>query len=391
MDVRFYLNNKVYQNGNRLIMCSYSHETGKPWRFSAKIRVNPKDWNKRNQRVRASHKFALQINKTLDDLAARLEATAYGIWAEGRNPTPDVVKREYERPDASGPQFWEIWDRYQREHVRELAPSTVRRYNVMTNTLKRYEKTTGRELDVSNITSELLAEIRDMMARGGNIKDTQNRKLRDLRAFLGWVERNNLAPVNPSFRAWKLPMTQKLDLVALTDDDLKQLAEFPHESPSHRKAVDLFLFHADTGLRYKEGQILQPGCVREMILTYGNAKGKNRDTIQRRLTRRAAAIIDQYGGTPPKLSNQKYNEYIKEAAKNAGLTRKVRDRGNVVELYRAITTHTARHTFATRMMDSGVDIRIVSKMLGHRDVKVTARYDQTGIQEQFDAISAIDP
>jgi site-specific recombinase XerD len=36
--------------------------------------------------------------------------------------------------------------------------------------------------------------------------------------------------------------------------------------------------------------------------------------------------------------------------------------------------HDLRHTFATRLAQSGVDIYKVSKLLGHKDIKTTQRY-----------------
>jgi site-specific recombinase XerD len=64
----------------------------------------------------------------------------------------------------------------------------------------------------------------------------------------------------------------------------------------------------------------------------------------------------------PVLTNQKYNSYLKELADICGI-------------YKNLTTHTARHTFATTVtLSNGAPIESVSKMLGHKKLQTTQHY-----------------
>ena len=68
----------------------------------------------------------------------------------------------------------------------------------------------------------------------------------------------------------------------------------------------------------------------------------------------------KYNGKLPMLSNVKYNAYLKEVAAAAGI-------------HKPMTTHWARHTGATLLLNAGVPIEIVSKVCGHSTIKMTER------------------
>ncbi len=85
----------------------------------------------------------------------------------------------------------------------------------------------------------------------------------------------------------------------------------------------------------------------------------------------ALSIIDKYEHHPesvskgvllPVLSYQKYNSYLKEIAVLCGINKN-------------LTTHLTRHTFVTRVtLSNGVPLKSVSKMLGHKSIKITQHY-----------------
>lgn len=56
------------------------------------------------------------------------------------------------------------------------------------------------------------------------------------------------------------------------------------------------------------------------------------------------------------------------------MNRYLKEIGNLCGIEKVLTTHVARHTYATVCLSQGVRIENVSKMLGHTSIKMTQHY-----------------
>ncbi len=75
----------------------------------------------------------------------------------------------------------------------------------------------------------------------------------------------------------------------------------------------------------------------------------------------ALEILQRYDYKLPVLSNQRYNAYLKEIADICGINKR-------------LTSHLARHTAATLMLNAGISMDVVAKILGHSNTAMTAHY-----------------
>lgn len=155
--------------------------------------------------------------------------------------------------------------------------------------------------------------------------------------------------------------------------ELKMLLDKPILIPRMAQVRDIFCFCCLTGLAFSD--VLQLG--EEHIVTDLNDKRWIRKARQKTgnmcnipLMDTAEQILSRYkdntycqakGVLLPVCSNQKMNVYLKELADICGIEKH-------------LSTHTARHTFATLAISSGATMENVAKMLGHSDTEMTRHY-----------------
>jgi integron integrase len=72
------------------------------------------------------------------------------------------------------------------------------------------------------------------------------------------------------------------------------------------------------------------------------------------------------------------------------LRKAVRDATSAAGVRKRVSPHTFRHSFATRLLEQGYNIRTVQELLGHRNVKTTMLYTHVMDKSEFDVISPID-
>ncbi|MCF6156385.1 MAG: hypothetical protein E3K36_14345 [Candidatus Brocadia sp.] len=58
-------------------------------------------------------------------------------------------------------------------------------------------------------------------------------------------------------------------------------------------------------------------------------------------------------------------------------------------IYKRITPHTTRHTFATTLLDKGVDLKTVQELLGHNHIRTTEKYLHTSDEKKMDAVARL--
>jgi integrase/recombinase XerD len=75
-----------------------------------------------------------------------------------------------------------------------------------------------------------------------------------------------------------------------------------------------------------------------------------------------------FSGPKDKLTSRNIQKIVKKLSKKAGISKDVH-------------THTLRHSFATHLLENGVDIRKIQEVLGHADLSTTQIYTHISTEE----------
>ncbi|MBM3522282.1 MAG: integrase [Alphaproteobacteria bacterium] len=244
--------------------------------------------------------------------------------------------------------------------IRNLSPVTQRSYVRAVARFSRYFGRSPDQLDVEDVRAYQVHLVAGGMSWSG-----LNQTVCALRFFYGVT----LGQAEVPERIAHAREPQKLPVVLSADE----VVRFLEAVPSLKARTALTTAYA-AGLRVSEVVHLKLADIDSARMVIRVEQGKGRKdryvmlstqllTILRtywRLSRPALWLFAGRESDRP-LSATVLHAACRSACTAAGLTKHV-------------TVHTLRHSFATHLLESGTDIRIIQVLLGHRDLSTTARY-----------------
>lgn len=141
--------------------------------------------------------------------------------------------------------------------------------------------------------------------------------------------------------------------------------------PMHR--VLLMLCYG-SGLRVSEACGLQVSDIdsERMLLRVQHGKGnRERYTV---LGRRMLKVLREYWKIHRPATWMFPTGRVDEHIHPASVHKMCRDATQLAGIQKRVTPHLLRHSFATHLLESGTDTRIIQVLLGHRRIETTARY-----------------
>lgn len=365
-------------------------------------------WDEDNKRVRKSHPNSTEKNKQISDALAKYDNIAYKAVEVrdefGVGVIRDKIKKKVSHNYIEYVEH-QIADLYKKGNI-----SMYKRDKCVIDDFKRFIKKDS--LPLNQFNTQLVKDFDTyLIVDKDNQRNTVTGKMKRLRKYAKdlFIE-NNLDFRDFPFRNYKMK-TESTEREFLSEREFKRLVNFKEnicrpQNP-RRNALHLFLMECYTGMRISDLLTLKWKHYQDGLIKKKMEKTKDTITImvaeidvademieeryqkatkENKQLNPEAYIFDVIKIDLDKVAPDKklnaissataiINKHLKEIAKNKN-----------VHIKKNLSTHVARHTFATRLISKGVDLYTVSKLLGHKDIRTTQIYAQVIQRKQNEAL-----
>lgn len=263
------------------------------------------------------------------------------------------------------------------------------------------------DLDREDAISRLLVKFSTLEGKGntkGLSNTTVTKHLAFIRTFLKWAHDTGYIPPNKFCSQRPRLKTANRTVVFLTWDELMKVYAHDYSmNPAKEHVRDAFCFCCFTSLRYSDVANLKWSNVGEDYIEITTVKTSDKIRIDlnkysRQLLNKYRDIVASDYRVFPVISNQKFNERLKEIGQDCKLNtpisftvyRNNRRSDTTMPKYKALSSHAARRTFICNALSMGIPPDVVMKWTGHSDYTAMRPYIDISDQTKRDAMNLFD-
>lgn len=308
-------------------------------------------------------------------------------WVEGLHVLDPILKK-LRSQNFSGKK--EVEDYLRHQYRRHCRPNTIRGSYICLEAFLRFLKARGKSSIEEIARADLEGFVEHEQDRGLKLS-TVRLRLATLKAFLRFLIEEGVLPSDVF--PWKLRLKMPETLPRSMDpEDVERLLAV--KSSVRDRAMLLLLLR--TGMRIGEllgTRVMDINMKEQKILLYESAKNRvgrvvyfgddARDALAAWLKKRDfRSPYLFYGRAARPLTYTAARMVFRKHLKKAGLAEK------------GYSLHCLRHTYATELLNAGMSLECLEKLLGHSSLEVTRRYarlsDKTRETEYFKAMAIIE-
>ena len=346
---------------------------------SIKRFIEPHAWNSAKGKANEKCRGGKDLNLYLDAISANILRIQRDLELDKKEVSAQIILNHYlGKAQSDRHTLMEVF-REHNEKCRALmginfAPGTVERYDTSLRLVKEFMRKTYQKEDcfLDEVSRQFVEDYELHLKTVRKCShNTTTRYLANFKKIVrialakGWMKKDPFAQIRFHLDPVEREFLEKQELKTMLNKaiSITRLAQIR----------DIFCFCCLTGLAFTDVQQLKPEHLVADIhgkIWIRKARQKTKNMCNIPLLAEAQKILDRYKEHPycqthgvllPVCSNQKMNSYLKELADICGIRKN-------------LSTHLARHTFATLTLASGATIDNVAKMLGHANVNMTRHY-----------------
>ncbi len=375
----FYLKkNKVDAQGRCPIYLRITID-GKRKEISTKRIIEIEKWNNQGSKAIGRTENVKELNAYLDALTAKVYQCQRDLIQDNKLVTAETLKNKVLGIEEKERTLITIFKSHNKQVEKligkEFSAGTLERYKTVCKHLQQFMQLQYKisDITIKSITHKFITDFEFYLKTERNCGHNSTVKyIKNFKKIVRIALANNWINSDP-FLSYKVRL-KEVERQFLSEEEMQSMLEKELHTKRLEQVRDIFIFCCYTGLAYSDVKKLTQdnlvfGMDGEKWIKVKRTKTDTRSNIP--LLPTALAIIKKYENHPeavtkgvllPVLSNQKSNAYLKEIA-------------DLCDINKNLTTHLARHTFATTVtLSNGVPMESVSKMLGHKSLKTTQHY-----------------
>lgn len=360
------------------------------------LKVSPAYWNKKQNRVRDMIECTTKdiINNRLNELEAVAEKYITELKAKGEPVTKEEFRSfldNYMNPPKNDTSTL-------RGYMQDFVENASNKINgksgviVGTKTQLGYKRTlkyftafenhTKKIYDFKDLGLDFYNKYTAFLQAKDLSVNSIGREIKTLKVVLNEAKKKGKTLNSEYLNGCFVVTTEESDSVYLNDNELELLRNLDLSNNTRLERVrDLFLVGAWTGLRFSDFTRIKEDNIKDGYIDIEQQKTGKRVVIPLKTV--VLEIWNKYDNTlPPVLSNQKFNEYIKEVCKLAGIdayehkaiTKGGRRRSQRFYKWELVSSHTARRSFATNLFLSEFSTLSIMQITGHKTETSFMRY-----------------
>lgn len=383
--------------------------------FGTGVWAEKKKWDVDRQKAKKmtthtvkKHSFtSTEINERIAEYREEIESAFYTYSIKGSIPTPDDLKIMVNAHFCDSIKSDDVMPKPKGldKLLEEFLKKGTREKNWDDQCREKYEQVFNHFIEANpriksdSITVDAMFRLRDWFVKQEYVNRTINKSFIMLKAFMKFLSEQNGITIPADVLSFETNFKVVKRVVTFMHYDELQMFvdfQFPRWTERLSRARDLWCFMAYTSLRYSDLARLKPVHIidgkRIEILAE-----KTNEQLTIPLTEGALKIIRRRGGCYGKEgflfdvpSNVKMNEAIKDAAREAGITRKIvktyfigtKRHEEVVKFCDIIGCHDARRTFVSCSLAMGIPPQVVMKCTGHTGYATMKPYIDTATETQ---------